>query len=407
MPSTSEPLPVERFAALNAEIDAGQPVRDVLEREDISEEAWATTQEHWLSRMAEESERHRFEVTNRYGTVFKAHRAVASAKLKLIALAPDTEVRPETTRDPDSAPARSTPASTPPSTPPPKPSAPPQAPPQPPPASMGVVPAPLMGPPSVVLPPSTQPAPSTQPTPPTFAKPDMPFAHAPAEAQPADVPLPTPRMVQPLEPDDADDDGSTMVTPSMQSADPGSRLPFQARRFNPAATIVANIKPTGDALPFSPDTDRMPPETKASGSRPPPPPEPESKYSGTLFAVSPFIGDPLPFGKNRKAHPATVALPPVAPTAHQVKTAAFPIPGMLSEKPHFSLEHFASMSAEIAHHPERVDDVRRRYGLTREQHRDEAARWRALFDASPRQAERFTALVDQYRAYLHSRDGGS
>jgi hypothetical protein len=416
--SSDMQMPVERFAELNAEIDAGATPGEVLAREQLSEEAWEETKQHWLSRMAEESERRRFEITNRYTTVFKAHRAVASAKraMKKPPVAPSPAARPVPPPVP-SAPATE-----------PTPDVRPRietvapavvaAPPVP---RVWREPIPVSEPAPLTVPPATEPEPTTQPTPDDKAhratpfqpatpfKPATPAPVPPAPVPPAPVPsapvppspvLPSPVRVQKaLEPLEASEpaEAGTMVASVMNI--PAGTLPFALKSTTTPTKPGEPGAAPASALPFAPTTKR------ATGAN--------ALLSGTLFAVSPFVGAPLPFKKDgpaaagakpAPAHP--VAMPPVRPERGQKMTAALPAFVLPPEGMRFSLEQFASLSAEIAHAPSQVDDLRGRYGVTADQHREEAAKWRAKFDADPRLAERFTTLVHQYKAYLDKRGPG-
>ncbi|NUO52334.1 MAG: hypothetical protein HOV80_26075, partial [Polyangiaceae bacterium] len=76
------PIALERYAELSAEIDAGVPEKEILERESITEETWAAAKAFWLKRMADEAARKRFESTTRYQAIFKAKRAIFDSKLR-------------------------------------------------------------------------------------------------------------------------------------------------------------------------------------------------------------------------------------------------------------------------------------------------------------------------------------
>ena len=53
----TEPLPLERYATLAAELDVTQELSPILEREKVEKELWLATQAHWLKRMADEAHR--------------------------------------------------------------------------------------------------------------------------------------------------------------------------------------------------------------------------------------------------------------------------------------------------------------------------------------------------------------
>ncbi len=77
------PLDLERFAQLSAEIDVGNLREQVLAEGGVSLETWSQAQQWWLSRMAAEATRKRYDLTNRYNAAFLAYRRLAlQRKLK-------------------------------------------------------------------------------------------------------------------------------------------------------------------------------------------------------------------------------------------------------------------------------------------------------------------------------------
>src|SRR6187399_2099666 len=74
------PVALEPYATLRAEIDAGENVESVIEREKLSKETWAAAQAFWLKQMADEAETKRFETTNRYQTLYLAKKKVFEKK---------------------------------------------------------------------------------------------------------------------------------------------------------------------------------------------------------------------------------------------------------------------------------------------------------------------------------------
>ena len=67
-------LPLERFAELSAELDAGVSREQVLAEAGLTPEVWAGTQEHWLGKIAAEATRKRFDLTTRYTKAISARR---------------------------------------------------------------------------------------------------------------------------------------------------------------------------------------------------------------------------------------------------------------------------------------------------------------------------------------------
>lgn len=78
----SEPLPIERFADLSAEIEVTGDKEQVLSRETLAPETWERTKAHWLRVMADESERRRLKVSIRYQNHFVAKRKLYEARVR-------------------------------------------------------------------------------------------------------------------------------------------------------------------------------------------------------------------------------------------------------------------------------------------------------------------------------------
>lgn len=66
------PLPLERFAALSAELQAGAPRDEVLAREGLSLETWSEIQQAWTTRLAEEAAQGRIELSSRFSAALVA-----------------------------------------------------------------------------------------------------------------------------------------------------------------------------------------------------------------------------------------------------------------------------------------------------------------------------------------------
>lgn len=83
---SGEPIPIEHYARMRAEMDAGVLRDDVLARAGVSVEAWTTAQRAWLERMGSELERGRFELTQRYSQAFvERQRELARASAPRVA----------------------------------------------------------------------------------------------------------------------------------------------------------------------------------------------------------------------------------------------------------------------------------------------------------------------------------
>lgn len=61
---------LDRYAEMRAEMDTGRLRDEVLSRAGLSVDEWALAQREWLEKMGKELERDRFELTNRYTSVF-------------------------------------------------------------------------------------------------------------------------------------------------------------------------------------------------------------------------------------------------------------------------------------------------------------------------------------------------
>ena len=90
---THLPLTLERFAALQAEIDAGG-VRDaLLAREKLSLDTWLAAQRGWFALMAAELKKNRFDIAQRYAALY------GEARPELVGLAPENEEQPTPSDD--------------------------------------------------------------------------------------------------------------------------------------------------------------------------------------------------------------------------------------------------------------------------------------------------------------------
>lgn len=67
-------LALERFAEVSAELDTGAPRDVTLRTAGLSIEEWLAIQHHWLSSIAAETTRKRYELANRYNARFIACR---------------------------------------------------------------------------------------------------------------------------------------------------------------------------------------------------------------------------------------------------------------------------------------------------------------------------------------------
>ncbi len=69
----------------------------------------------------------------------------------------------------------------------------------------------------------------------------------------------------------------------------------------------------------------------------------------------------------------------------------------------FSINVFASLTAEIAEQPAEVDAIRRKYGISEAEHHEESQRWTDDFATNDELRKRYLGIVQRYRGYLKTR----
>lgn len=79
-----------------------------------------------------------------------------------------------------------------------------------------------------------------------------------------------------------------------------------------------------------------------------------------------------------------------------------PAPSAPSGPKRFSINVFASLTAEMAERPNEADAVRRKYGVTEAEHKEESERWTADFATNDDLRKRYLGIVQRYRGYLKS-----
>ncbi|MBL9020555.1 MAG: hypothetical protein JNL21_00085 [Myxococcales bacterium] len=505
------PLPLERFAELSAEIDAGVPEPEILEREKLTEATWASAKAYWLRRMADEAERKRFETTTRYQAIFKAKRAVFDSKLRrerdrasrVKVEIPENEAVKAATRElsapllsqlaplslPD-APPSTVPAPAPIHHPSPRPHSPAQsamaammqpaaalpvqAPP--PPAFVAQPATHRTGPvgpiPRNALPfdepsshagvaPMTAPAPATAPTPNAALEPPprrkwstivadvgslgeaMPFKAPPPEPPKPVATQPAPPPPAPVEKKSSL--GSTMTSneggttqemmpfsrsngavpapppvPPPAQSQPAQPAPTAGKRRHLASTMMVDPSEIdARGLPFGGSAPRQTPQPmRAQSPLPmpattvPAPPhtddddddQPRTKAIDPE-AVRAAIAAATPFGGGRGSSPAIPAVSS-SPKTSTLDASAFRPPssnaGARGPK-RFSINVFASLTAEIAEKPGDVDAIRRKYGITDAEHHEESQRWTEDFAQNEELRKRYLGIVQRYRGYLKGR----
>jgi hypothetical protein len=100
----------------------------------------------------------------------------------------------------------------------------------------------------------------------------------------------------------------------------------------------------------------------------------------------PGQGTPKPFPEVPRQQPQP---PPQAPA--------------VARKKRFTINVFASLTAEIAEAPGDVDAIRKRYGVTETEHHEEARAWTDEFNANDDVRQRYLGIVQRYRGYIQQR----
>jgi hypothetical protein len=358
-------LDLERFAALSADIEAGAARDEVIAREGLSVEAWTRAQASWLGKMADEAARKRFDLTNRYNAAFVAQRRSLEGGR-----------RGGKKKGPIAAAEKVAPA-------PPLIAAPP----------------PMVAAPSFVAP-----APFVAASPSFVSAPPLVSAPPPVAAKPTDL-------------------GGTVAAEVISPFAAGAPLPFKVGR---AAIADAPPKPPArhvdrgtmtfaspiakDAIPFAAGA-ALPPTAPMSPL--PAQPKVNMDLGGTVPAdvLSPIeLGAKLPFrevsGSGSRPPPSPAAglknLPFRSAAPAPTASAAPPAPAAPAtpRATRFTLEQFASLSAEIAVAPSAVAHVRGRYGLDEASHRAEAEEWGRRFAVDKELFARYGSLFQSYRDWL-------
>ena len=446
-------IDIERFAALSAELDAGAQRDELCAREGISTDDWTQVQEAWLSKLADDTARKRYVLTNRYNAAFVERRRALTYGDRP---APGRRARPARPAPPKSAPP---PAEQPAAVAPPPPiqvpsyavrselgvdmgSSPGVAPPivAPPPVAQpsyaraeAPVAPPMVAPPPLVsdaaetaqMPP-VAPAPAAKPrrgatiAMPAFTDPvgaPLPFKPAPPGAPPA----PPPPRASDRPPRPADDGSITASGPSPFAASRPA-TPFDKRAPSPglgetAADVISPFASGPAPLPFqrsgtSPPVAQKPPAPVAQ--KPPAKIEEPAPDATVYGAISPFASGaaPLPFQPSTPAEPrpagqqSSGALPfqnkPSTPAIHELPSAGSvrPSPSMVATGQRLTLEQFASLTAEIAVSPRSAAQIRARYGLDEPSHAAEAEKYNRRFNVDKPLYDRYIELFQSYRDYV-------
>lgn len=437
--SPDAPIQLERYAALSAEAEHAPPLAELLARESIDEATWAAAQAYWLARMADEARRQRFQTTTRYQASFERRRRALESERRAKTpskgpahAGPEASLRPAQSaalraseapapiveaRASFDAPAPATPSAVV----PPAPVAayvhvPAQAPP--------VVPVPVA--PHVLTP-------SANTQPPVHGVVVTP-------AQPAPPPS---AQAEPARPKKAP---ATMVGVLLVA--PAEALPFRegpavapaalerAQAFAPVASGQAGggaaqkrSVDLGSTVYADPELRQAPATPFDAGPATEPTPRRKVDLGATMMPSDLVDVPAMPFAKPGPAEPRaeTEARRPVAPLRASERAQApvagasalgttlppttQPLPGAASGSAQgggrrFSINVFASLTAEIAEHPSEVEAIRRRYGVGEAEHREESERWTAAFDADDELRQRYLGIVQRYRGYVRGQKKG-
>jgi len=211
----------------------------------------------------------------------------------------------------------------------------------------------------------------------------MPFANTPATAPPAmrgaAAPLSPARVANqtaPLPDDDDDSPRTAIVDPSLVAAALRAATPFGA----------------------SP-----PPAPKG----PPPPVDDDEVVPKTAFFDVSQIGaqvggNALPFapGAPKAPPPPAASVPQARPVQHPAQHAA---QHAAPAQRRFTINVFASLTAEIAEQPTDVEAIRQRYGITESEHHEESRSWTEEFQRNDDVRQRYFGIVQRYRSYIQQR----
>jgi hypothetical protein len=460
------PIELESYATLAAEIDAGRPADVVLEREGITKESWARAQAYWLKRMADEAHRKRFATTTRYQALFAAKRRIFASRIEREKAtvtdpapppveplaAAKVELEAPIAAELPAVAAPEAPAAVVPEVRLPPPVA---APPPPPMAPAPLPPAPVVSPPAYRAPETAVFAPQAAAAPPPRVMAPLPVvsSSAPAAAGAArnkmatmvvdlelprspDVPFKSaaaqapPPAAQPVQPRVSSGTGPLDMSAMRAASAPAAEPPPKKKQDLGATMFFDEDQPLAKATPFElappgDDDDDDAPRTSVivqeAASRaatpfvePPPAPPPvtqrlpdERKADSdapprTMFfdAGQLLPKEALPFG----AGPGGVPAPKDAQVGPSSPQAAPPRPAAAPPAPKkFSINVFASLTAEIAENPADADAIRKRYGISEAEHREESQRWTDEFSKNDELRQRYLGIVARYRGYVQQR----
>ena len=186
--------------------------------------------------------------------------------------------------------------------------------------------------------------------------------------------------------------------------------------YNPAFGRTGTVDPdvmrrAQEAMPFRAQEGGPRPLSSASFAAVRPAPAADAQTSGRespktqafdfnsipahLKEALPFAGSP-PGNAQQATHAAAsqaAANPPPPPSA----------PVETPHKKRFTINVFASLTAEIAEAPHEVEAIRGRYGVTEAEHHEESMRWTTEFQNNDDMRQRYFGIVQRYRGYIQQR----
>ncbi|MBK6517077.1 MAG: hypothetical protein IPM79_20505 [Polyangiaceae bacterium] len=203
--------------------------------------------------------------------------------------------------------------------------------------------------------------------------------------------------------------------------------PALASTLGPGA--LSHFAAQGAALPFERKPPIQPPPPPASsqqGAKPPPAADDDDDDDPRTKMVDPgavaaAIGKATPFAKKPDAPPTPPSSPgseasprtvsfdgtsvasaarEALPFGGQPGPQAAPQPAKAKR---FTLNVFASLTAEIAENPADAEAIRTRYGVTEAEHHEESMRWTEEFSKSDEIRQRYFGIVQRYRGYIQQR----
>ncbi len=398
---------IERYAEIRAELEAGRLRDDVLARAGLTVDEWIAVQRGWLEQLSRELKRDRFELTNRYSRVFLDHqRALTTAATRLPTPAAAVPHPPEAALRPAGLPAMIAPmhavapvifeAETAPM--PPRVARPAAAL-----AGTMNVDRSVFGAALPFAPGSTAPAITTATVPSALPKvnrapseltgtrgvdasafgPALPFLGG-APPPPPTSTLETPPPLAPSLPVQRAPSGEVplgaapLLVPKVKRGDPLL-----------SGTMNADNSVFGPSLPFAPGS---PAPAIAIATALPKVNRAPAELTGTVGVDLSALGAALPF---LGGSPPPAASPVAAPGS----TTAGSNTGLDS----WTVEHYASLCAEMAFNPAATSETLSRYRLTSESRIELDLRWKVRLSADAAALGQWRAAYQTYLAFLGKR----